>query len=76
LDYEVITAGVLFNRRADGEAGLVTIQQLLGDPDRYDNDSVVLEGRVEGKRSIPYLSQYALYTTRQCVGPTRCRWLI
>jgi hypothetical protein len=64
----VIMAGVLLNRRADGDVGLVTIQQLLGDPDRYDNDSVVVEGRVEGKRSIPYLSQYALYTIRDETG--------
>jgi hypothetical protein len=51
--------------------GAVTIAQLLADPERYDERDVTLTGAAEDVRSVPYLSQYALYTFRDKTGALR-----
>jgi hypothetical protein len=69
----VIAIGA-YTSRTRGHAagsGTVTISQLLADPDRYDEHDVTLSGTAEDIRSVPYLSQYALYTFRDETGTLR-----
>jgi hypothetical protein len=68
-----IAVGV-YTSRGSGHASAgdtVTIAQLLADPDRYDERDVTLTGAAEDVRSVPYLSQYALYTFRDATGTLR-----
>jgi hypothetical protein len=66
----VIGAGILINREVGGIGGprRVTVADLLGDPDRWDNREVELTGTAENVRTLPVLSQYALYTFRDETG--------
>jgi len=64
-----IIVGVIASRDSDGEAiSLVTVAELRADPERYDNITVALRGRVDEIRQIPYLDQYAIYTFRDDSG--------
>lgn len=64
-----IVTGIIISRNPAGEsASQVTVAQLRADPDRYDNRSVALRGRVEEVRQLPYLDQYAIYTFRDETG--------
>ena len=64
-----IVVGVLTTRDgSDDAAARVTVADLRADPDRYDNHSVTLQGRVEDVRQLPYLDQYAVYTFRDDTG--------
>jgi hypothetical protein len=65
----VIVIGIIASR--DGGGGSVddvTIAELRADPERYDNRTVSLRGRVESVRQLPYLDQYAIYTFRDDTG--------
>lgn len=65
----VVAIGIVVtNRGGSSPAGHVTIADLRGDPDRYDNRIVTLTGTVEDVRQLPVLDQYALYTFRDETG--------
>lgn len=64
-----IVIGILVARDSDdASSDDVTVAELRADPDRYDNQSVSLRGRVEEVRQLPYLDQYAIYTFRDVTG--------
>ena len=68
----VIAIGVAVSARSgDDVPDTLTIAQLQADPDRYDDRTVVLVGRAEDVRALPYISQYALYTFRDETGTIR-----
>lgn len=52
-------------------AEFVTIAELRADPGGFDNRSVQLRVWVEDVRSVPLLSQYAVYNVRDATGSMR-----
>ncbi len=67
-----IAAGIWLTSRDGAEAEpVVTIAALRADPARYDNEIVRIDGTVEDIRTLPFLSQYALYTLRDETGSMR-----
>lgn len=65
----LIAIGVIVTNMG-GSDGLqtVTIADLRGQPDEYDNQTVLLTGTAEDVRQLPVLDQYALYTFRDDTG--------
>lgn len=67
-----IAVGVWLNgRESTPTESIVTIAGLRADPGRYDNTVVRVDGRVEDVRTLPFLSQYAIYTLRDATGSMR-----
>lgn len=65
-----IVVGVIASRSSDGggKPRTVTIADLLGNPDGWDNRRVEITGTAEGVRRLPYITQYAVYTFRDPTG--------
>lgn len=56
---------------SDDAAAHVTIAELRANPDGFDEQSVLLRVWVEDVRSVPLLSQYAVYNVRDATGSMR-----
>lgn len=64
----LIAIGVVVTNRGGTPVGTVTIAELRAQPERYDNQTVILTGTAENVRQLPILDQYALYTFRDETG--------
>lgn len=64
----LIAIGVIVTNRGGTPLTTITIAELRAQPDRYDNQTVILTGTAEDVRQLPVLDQYALYTFRDETG--------